>query len=334
MSGMRRREFITLLGSAACAWPIAARGQQAERLRRIGALISIAENDPETRLRIAAFEQELQKLGWTDGRSVRIEYRFGAGDADRIRAHAAELVALKPDVIFASGAPTVSALERITSTTPIVFVVVEDPVGSGFVASLTQPGGNITGFSTFEYTIGGKWLGMLKEIAPRVTRAVAILDRQNITSTGNFAALQIAASSIGIPVDALAVRDSVEIEKGIDAVAREPNGALIFLPSPVVTVNRERIVAQVNRQRLPAIYPYAYFAKSGGLISYGIDVVDLYRRAAPYVDRILRGGRELGASGQCVSPRPQRCRVRRGPERRGGVSLGGRSAASRVRTGG
>jgi putative tryptophan/tyrosine transport system substrate-binding protein len=285
---MRRRNFLSVLGGVA-AWPVAARAQQVERTRRIGALISIAENDPETRLRIAAFEQELQKLGWTLERSVRIDYRFGAGDANRIRAHAAELVAMNPDVIFASGTPTVSALAQTTSTIPIVFVVVEDPVGSGFVANLTRPGGNITGFSSFEYTIGGKWLGLLKEIAPRITRAVAILDRQNITSTGNFAALQIASSSIGIPVEALAVRNGVEIEKGIDAVARDPAGSLIFLPSPISTVNRERIIAQANVRRLPAIYPYAYFARSGGLISYGIDNVDLYRRAAPYVDRILHG---------------------------------------------
>jgi putative tryptophan/tyrosine transport system substrate-binding protein len=288
---MKRREFITLLGGAMMAWPIVARAQQGERVRRIGALISVAENDPETRLRVAAFEQALEKLGWTNGRNLRIGYRFGEGDFNRIRRHAAELVAMNPDVIFASGAPTVSALEAIASAIPIVFVVVEDPVGSGFVASLTQPGGNITGFSTFEYTIGGKWLGVLKEIAPQITRTVAILDRRNITSTGNFAALQIAASSIGIPVDALAVRDSAEIEKGIDTVAREPNGSLIFLPSPIVTVNRERIVAQTNTRRLPAIYPYAYFAKSGGLVSYGIDIVDLYRRAAPYIDRILHGAR-------------------------------------------
>ncbi len=286
---MKRRQFITLLGGAAAALPLGALAQQPEHMRRVGALISIAETDPEIPSRIAVFEQELRKLGWMEGGGVHIDYRFGAGDTGRIRTQAAELVATKPDVIFASGTPTVSALQRETNTIPIVFVVVADPVGSGFVASLSHPDGNITGFSTFEYTIGGKWLAALKEIAPHITRVGVILDRNILDSTGHIAAIQVAASSMGIPIDAMGVRDGREIEKAIDTVAREPNGSLIFLPSPVVTVNRERIIAHVARQRLPAIYPYGYFPKAGGLMSYGIDIVDLYRRAASYIDRILRG---------------------------------------------
>jgi putative ABC transport system substrate-binding protein len=287
---MKRREFITLLGGAA-AWPLAGLAEQARSTYRIGALISISESDSQTSARIAAFREGLQNLGWVDGSNVRIDFRFGAGNPNHIRDQAVELAATKPDVIFASGTPTVSALQRSTSTIPIVFAMVNDPVGSGFVASLTHPDGNITGFINFEYTIAGKWLGVLKEIAPRIARAVAILDRQNISSTGHFGALQMAGSSAGIAVDAIGVRDAVDIEKAISTVATQPNGGLVFLPSGVVTTNRDHIIEQVARQRIPAVYPYAYYPKSGGLVSYGTDPIDLYRRATSYIDRILRGAK-------------------------------------------
>jgi ABC-type uncharacterized transport system substrate-binding protein len=245
---MRRREFMALLAGAGAAWPLAAHGEQARSTHRIAALISISESDSQTPARIAALREGLQNLGWIDGSNVHIDFVFGAGDPNRIRGQAVELVATKPEVIFASGTPTVSALQRATSTIPIVFAMVNDPVGSGFVASLTHPDGNITGFINFEYTIAGKWLAVLKEIAPRIARAVAILDRQNISSTGHFGALQMAGASIGIPVDAIGVRDAVDIEKAIRTVATQPNGGLVFLPSAVVTTNRDHIIEQVAKQ--------------------------------------------------------------------------------------
>jgi putative tryptophan/tyrosine transport system substrate-binding protein len=284
---MQRREFITLLGGAA-AWPLAARAQQRERMRRIGVLMSIASDDPESQARLTAFAQGLQELGWTIGRNLQIEYRWVAGDTERARRYAAELVALAPDVIFASGGAAVVPLQGATSTVPIVFAATADPVGAGNVASLARPGGNITGFSQFEYSISGKWLELLKQIAPQVKR-VAVLRTTSVGGGGQFGAIQGAAPSFGVELTPIGLRDAGEIERGVAAFARQTNGGLIITGSAPAQVHRELIITLAARHRLPAVYPYRYFANGGGLISYGADAIDQYRRAAGYVDRILRG---------------------------------------------
>jgi putative ABC transport system substrate-binding protein len=287
---IRRREFITFLGGAAVAWPLRLSAQQAKRMRRIGVIMPFAADDPESMARVAAFLQGLQELGWTDGRNVRIDFRWAAGDADRYRKYAAELVAIEPSIILATGSSALGPLQRETRTVPIVFVQVTDPVGGGFVESLARPGGNATGFTHFEYGISGKWLELLKQIAPRVTRAAVIRNPTLTSGTAQLAAIQAVAPSFGVELSSIGVRDAGEIERGITAFARGPNsGGLIVTVSPSASVHRELIITLAARHQLPAIYPYRYFVTSGGLISYGTDTIDPYRRAAGYVDRILKG---------------------------------------------
>ena len=287
---MRRREFIALFGGAALAGPRAARAQQPDRVRRVGVLMSRAAGDPEEQARFAGFLHGLQKLGWTDGRNVRIDYRWAAADADRSRTYAAELVAVAPDVILASGSTSVAALLQTTRTVPIVFVNVIDPVGAGYVARLARPGGNATGFTAFEYSLSGKWLELLKEIAPNLTRIAILRDPALAAGIGQFAAIQaLAPSSFGVELSPIDVRDGGEIERDVATLARESNGGLIVTGSSSAAVHRELIVMLAARHRLPAVYPFRYFVTSGGLISYGPDPIDVFRRAAGYVDRILKG---------------------------------------------
>ena len=287
---MRRREFITLLGGVAVACPLTVRAQQPERVRRIGVLMPIAADDPESPVRIAAFLQGLQQLGWTvDGRSVRIDYRWGAGDAARIRRYAVELVALAPDVIFAAGNTPVGPLLEATRTVPIVFAVVPDPVGAGFVHSLARPGGNATGFLLFEYGISGKWLELLKQIAPGLTRAAVIRDPAISAGIGQFGALQSAAPSFGVELTPVNVRDPTEIERAVAEFAHSANGGLIVTASALATVHRDLIIALAARHKLPAAYNERFFVTGGGLMSYGPDEIEQYRQAAGYVDRILKG---------------------------------------------
>lgn len=285
---MRRREFITLLGGAA-AWPVAARTQPADRVRRIGVLIGLAADDPQGRAIIAAFLQGLHQLGWSEGRNARIDIRWGAGDAENMRKYAAELVTLTPDVMLATGGTTVGPLLQASRTVPIVFANVPDPVGSGFVESLAQPGGNATGFVQFEYSLSGKWLELLKQIAPGVTRAAVLWDPAITAGIGQFAVIQAVAPSLGMEVRAVKVRDAPEIERGVAAFARSANGGLIVTASALAIVHRDLIVALAARHKLPAVYNNRIFATDGGLISYGPDFIDQYRRAATYVDRILKG---------------------------------------------
>ena len=286
---MRRRDFITVLGGAAVVWPLAARAQQPERVRRIGMLMSLAADDPESLARLTAFLQRLQELGWTDGRNIRIDYRWAAGDAERSRRYAPELVALAPDVILAAGSVSLAALQQATRTVPIVFVHVADPVGAGFVNSLARPGGNATGFSQFEYGVIGKWLELLKEIAPGVTRVAVIRDPTISAGAGQFGAIQTAAPSFGVEVNPVNMRDAGEIERAIAGFARSPNGGLILTAGPLGTIHRELIVTLAARHKLPAVYYERYFVIGGGLISYGPHLIDQYQRAAGYVDRILKG---------------------------------------------
>ena len=287
---MRRREFIILLGGAAVAWPLAARAQQADRMRRVGVLVSRIADDPEEQARLAAFVQGLQELGWTEGRNVRIDYRWAAGDADRSRTYAAELVALAPDVIVAAGSQSVAALEQTTRTVPIVFASVVDPVGAGYVTRLARPGGNATGFTAFEYSLSGKWLELLKEIAPNLTRIAILRDPALAAGIGQFAVIQaMAPPSFGVELSPIDVRDAGEIERDVAAFAGETKGGLIVTGSSGAAVHRELIIMLAARHRLPTVYPFRFFVTSGGLISYGPDLNDQYRRAAGYVDRILKG---------------------------------------------
>ena len=286
---MRRRAFITLLGGAAAAWPLVARAQQREQMRRIGVLMNLGSDDAEAQARNAAFLQGLQELGWTVGRNVRIEYRWGAGDAELFRRHASELVALAPDVILAGGGAVVPSLLQATRTVPIVFTGTPDPVGAGFVESLARPGGNATGFTIYEYGISGKWLELLKEIAPHVTRAAVIRDPAIAAGLGSWGAIQSVAPSLGVELRPLGVRDAGEIERVVTAFARSSNGGLIVTGSALAIVHRELIATLAARHRLPAVYPLRLFVTVGGLISYGPDSIDPYRLAAGYVDRILKG---------------------------------------------
>jgi len=286
---MRRREFISLLGGAA-SWPLAARAQQAERVRRIGVLMnSPAQDNSEGQARLSSFLQGLQQSGWTDGRNVRLDPRWGAGEADRNRTYAAEMVALAPDVILASGSLAVAASLQTTRTVPIVFVQVTDPVGTGFVESLARPGGNATGFTMFEYGTSGKWLELLKEIAPRVRRIAVLRDPINPAAGGQVGAIQAVAPSFGVELTPVGGRDADSIERAITAFARESGGGLIATAGPMLGTHRELIISLAARHRLPAIYPFRYLATSGGLMCYGPDLIDQYRRAASYVDRILKG---------------------------------------------
>jgi putative ABC transport system substrate-binding protein len=288
-SHLRRREFITLLGGAAAAWPLAARAQQRERMRRIGVLLPAAADDAEFQVRLAAFHQGLALLGWTIGRNVRIDTRWATTNAAEIRRHAAELAALAPDVILAHGAGPVGALLQATRTVSIVFPVVVDPVGGGLVDSLARPGGNATGFMAFEYSIGGKWLELLKQIAPGVTRAPILRDPTQPAGTGQFGAIQAAAPSLRVEVNPVNVRDAAEIERAVAAFARAPNGGLIVTASAAATLHRDLIITLAARHKLPAVYSERSFVAAGGLISYGADYIDQYRKAAGYVDRILKG---------------------------------------------
>jgi putative ABC transport system substrate-binding protein len=285
---VKRRSFITLLGGAA-AWPLAAHAQQPERMRRIGVLMPNAADDPEYQARITAFLQGLAQLGWIDGRNVRIDTRWGVGDADRIRKYAAELVALAPDVILANSSAAVASLLQATRTVPIVFTAVADPVGAGYVDSLARPGGNATGFLVFEYSIAAKWLELLKEIAPHVTRAMVLRESALAVGPAVFGVIQAAAPSLGVDLRVADVRDAGEIDRAITAFAQGSNGGLIVTGSPGAIFHRGPIVALAARHRLPAVYAVRVFPVAGGLISYGADSVDQLRRAAGYVDRILKG---------------------------------------------
>jgi putative ABC transport system substrate-binding protein len=287
---MKRRDLLSFLGGAAATWPLATRAQQGERMRRIGAHLNLSEADTESKLYVAAFEKRLAELGWVVGRNVQIDYRWTMGEAERIRRTAAELIALNPDVILTAGGNQIGLLQQLTSTIPIVFVLAADPVGAGYVASLARPGGNTTGFTVFEFGIGGKWLELLKQIAPGVVRVAVLRDATNLAGVGLFGAVQTAGPSLGAEVSPIGLRDAGEIERGIAAFARGGgNGGLIVQPSSLAIVHRELIVAQAARHRLPAVYPFRYFVTGGGLIYYGPDPVDQHRQAAGYVDRILRG---------------------------------------------
>jgi putative tryptophan/tyrosine transport system substrate-binding protein len=288
MRDLTRRGVIELVGGAA-AWPLGAGAQQPARMRRVGALSGIGADDPESQARIAAFEEVLRQLGWTDGRNVRIEHRWGGGDPDNIRKQAAELAALTPDVILATGGSATEQLLRATRTVPIVFVIVLDPVGSGLVNRLSRPGGNVTGFMAYEYNLSGKWMELLKQTAPRVTQAAVLRDPALTAGIGLFAIIQSVASALGVEVMPINVGNATEIEQAIDAFAREPNGGLIVTPGPRTAIHRDLIVTVAARHKLPAVYAARYFSAGGGLISYGPDYVDQFRRAAGYVDRILKG---------------------------------------------
>jgi putative tryptophan/tyrosine transport system substrate-binding protein len=285
-----RREFITFLGGAAAAWPLAARAQQPDRMRRIGVLMPQTAGDAAGQARLTAFLQGAQQLGWTDGRNVQIDTRWGA-DADLIRKHAVELAALAPDVILASGSATLGPLLQATRAVPIVFTIIVDPVGAGFVASLARPGGNATGFTTFEYGVGAKWLELLQQIAPAVTRAAVIRDPAITSGIGQWGAIQAVAPSVGMVVSPVNIHDAAEAERSIAAFARTANGGLIVTGSGFAVVHRDLIVALAARHKLPAVYYERLFVTAGGLISYGPDYLDQHRRAAGYVDRILKGER-------------------------------------------
>jgi len=285
---MRRREFITLLGGAAIARPIAAWAQQGERVRRIGVLNILGPDDPEAQKRAAVFEQTLGQLGWTIGRDLKIETRQVGGDLDRLRRYAAELVALAPDVLFSIGSISVTPLQQATRTIPIVFANVPDPVGAGFVQSMGRPGGNITGFSNFEYSMSGKWAELLKQAAPRTTRALVFRDPTSAAGIGQFAAVRSVAQSLGVELTPIDVRDTDEIERNVATFAHSGNGGVIVTAGGTAA-RRGLIINLVARHKLPSIYPYRYYTVDGGLISYGPNTIDPIRRAAGYVDRILKG---------------------------------------------
>jgi putative tryptophan/tyrosine transport system substrate-binding protein len=286
---MKRRTFISLLGGAAAALPLAARAQQPQRMRRIGVLDTLAADDPEASVRHGAFMQGRQELGWTIGRNLRVDTRWAAGDTGRIRSLAAEMVGLGPDVIFTSGFSTIRPLLDATSTLPIVFANVVDPVGAGFVASLARPGGNATGFASYEFGFPIKWLELLKQIAPGVTRVAVLRDPTISGLIGQFAAIQGVAPSFGVEVTPIDVRDGDELQQAIAAFVRGPNDGLVVLGGPRSNAQRDLIAAMIARHRIPAVYAARYFVTAGGLISYGPDLVDQYRGAAGYVDRILKG---------------------------------------------
>jgi putative tryptophan/tyrosine transport system substrate-binding protein len=286
---LKRREFIRLLGGAPIVRPLAAWAQHAEQARRIGVHMPLDANDAVGEARVTAFLQGLQQSGWADGRNVRIDYRWSTGDSELIRKDATELVALAPDVILATGSATVGALLQATRTIPIVFPIVVDPVGAGFVESLARPGGNATGFTLFEYGISGKWLELLKEIAPHVARVAILRDLAIAAGSGQLGAIQAVAPSFGVELSPFGVRDVSEIERAIGSFARAPNSGLIVTGSPLTLLHRDLIVALAARKQLPAVYYDRLFVAAGGLISYGPDILDQYRRAAGYVDRILRG---------------------------------------------
>ena len=286
---MQRREFITLFGGAAATWPLAAHAQQGERMRRIGILTATASDDVEGQARLAAFQQGLRQLGWADGRNMRIDTRWAGANAADIRKHAAELVALAPDVILSTGGASLAPLMQTTRTVPIVFANVPDPVGSGIVKSLARPGGNATGFMQFEYSLSAKWPELLKQIAPGVTRVAVLWDPAITLGIGQFAVIQSVAPLLGVEVSPVNMSDTKEIEGDVAALARSPNGGLIVTASALTTLHRDLIIALAARHKLPAIYFQRIFIAEGGLISYGPDLFDQFRGAAAYVDRILKG---------------------------------------------
>jgi putative ABC transport system substrate-binding protein len=289
---LRRREFITLLGASAAARPVAVRAQQAERMRRIGVLMSLAADDPQGQARLAAFQQALQQLGWSDGRNVRFDIRWNENDADRARTYAQELIALAPDIFLADRTLSVGALQNVTRTLPIVFASVLDPVGAGFVDSLSRPGGNTTGFMVYEYGFSGKWLELLKQIAPQVTRAAVIRDPAISVGTAQFSAIQTVAPSLGVEVTPISVHDTDVIERAVEAFARSANGGLIVTGTGIMpAVTRDLIITLAARHKLPAVYSFRYMVTAGGLVSYGPDPIDEFRLAAGYLDRILKGAK-------------------------------------------
>jgi ABC-type uncharacterized transport system substrate-binding protein len=285
---MRRREFILALGSAA-AWPLAARAQQSGETRRLVVISSTAGNDTEGQARIAMLRQTLEQLGWIVGRNLLIDYRWAGGDAERARVHAAEAVALAPDAILGNGSVIIAALKQATQSIPIIFVLVTDPVGDGFVTTLARPGNNISGFTHFEHAIAGKWVGLLSEAVPRLARVAVIQNPTNPTWAGYLSAIAAIASSVGVQVISAGVHGPGEIAPVVEAFAREPNGAIVVLPDVTTTTLRESILVEAIRHRLPSVGPFRYFATSGALMSYGVGTIEQYRRAASYVDRILRG---------------------------------------------
>jgi putative tryptophan/tyrosine transport system substrate-binding protein len=286
---VKRRDFITLLGGASAVWPLAARAQQRERMRRVGILTPFAADDAEGQARLTAFAQALQQAGWTLGQNLRLDYRWGDGKPDTMRKHAANLAELAPDVILANSSAAVSPLLQVNRTVPIVFAAVADPVGAGYVESLAQPGGNATGFTALEYQFAGKWLELIKEIAPRVTRLAVLRDSAIAAGPGQFGVLQAFAPSLGLELRPVDLREAREIERSISIFAQGSNGGLIVTGSPAATAHRNLIVALAARNRLPAVYYLPVFCAAGGLICYGVDFLDQFRRAAGYVDRILKG---------------------------------------------
>ena len=286
---MRRRDFIGVTVGSAAAWPLIARAQQSDQMRRIGVLMSVTEADAEGQARVAALKLGLLEHGWIEGRNLEIDYRWGGGDSSRLRAYAAELTALNPDVIFAAPSAALAAVQRATRTIPVVFAQVSDPVGAGFVASLAHPGGNITGFALFEFAVGAKWLELLKQVAPSVSRVAVIYDPATPSAAGFLPLIEAAGRSFGVDVFVHSVRDTNDIEGAISALAAEPNGGLIAIAGPLITGKRDLIISLANKSRLPTIFAFRYYAEAGGLVSYGVDNLDLYRRAGSYVDRILRG---------------------------------------------
>jgi len=287
---MRRREFITVLGGVAAGWPLAARGQQGERMRRIGVLIAFAESDHEAQSWVAALREELRKLGWTDGRNIEIDTRWAAAEVDSMKRYAKELVALQPDLMVTSSTPATAAMLQQTDTIPIIFVLVADPVGSGFVASLPRPGGNVTGFTPIVGSLGGKWVELLKEIAPRIARVTLMFNPPTATFVeGYLSPFKAAAASLGAEAVIAPVHDMPELESLVAAQALEPTSGLVVIPDAFMVGHRAQITALAARYRVPAIYTFRSFAELGGLISYGPDFFDEYRRTASYVDRILKG---------------------------------------------
>jgi putative ABC transport system substrate-binding protein len=286
---MRRREFITLVGGAVAAWPQAARAQPSKPARQIGMLIASDENEPLVRLRVAAFRQQLNYLGWIEGGNLQIEYRWTGNDPERTRRCVSELVALAPEVILSHSPPATSALSKATKSIPIVFVQITDPVGAGLVANLAHPGANVTGFTTFEFSMGTKWLDLLKEIVPKLARVAVMQYAKSPTWPGQLQAIEEVAPSLGTQIIPAGVENAADIERFIAELAREANGGLIVMPDSLTLIHRKLIVSTVERYHLPAIYPFRYFPDDGGLISYGIDLADVWRRGATYVDRILKG---------------------------------------------
>jgi ABC-type uncharacterized transport system substrate-binding protein len=290
MPDVRRRELIALLGGAAVAWPLTAKAQESRRVRRVGVLATVPADDSEIQTRMAAFHQGLQEKGWIVGRNIRIDYRWSAaGDDEQTRKYAAELIALAPEVVLAVATATVGPLKRVSGTTPIVFVQVSDPVGAGFVESLARPGGNTTGFTLFEFSMSAKWLELLKDIEPSLTRVAVLRDPDLASGIGQFAAMQSVAPSLGMELTPIGVRGASEIERALSAVAQRSNTGLVVLPGSLTLLHRKLIITLAAHHHLPAVYPYRYHVIDGGLISYGPDTIDQYRLAAGYVDRILEG---------------------------------------------